>query len=188
MLEKPDIQDKSIVACLLDEYGVNIVQITFLPLGADRNTAVYRAITDDATPYFVKLRLNNFDATSVALPRFLSDQGIAQVMAPLATKTGQLSASLNAFRLILYPFVDGRNGYEVDLSDSHLVEFGTAFKNIHTAEVPTALVGRIQVRSQWTQLDIHSCYSKGSVSKNPRNGPSRHSPDKIIDHAVESGA
>ncbi|MDP6455759.1 MAG: aminoglycoside phosphotransferase family protein [SAR202 cluster bacterium] len=166
MLEKPDIQDESIVACLLDEYGLNVVQITFLPLGADRNTAVYRATTDDATPYFVKLRLDNFDETSVALPRFLSDLGIGQVMAPLATKTGQLSASLNAFRLILYPFVEGRNGYEVDLSDHHWVEFGAALKGIHTAEIPAALVRRIQreaYSSQWretTKISLDRAESK----------------------------
>jgi spectinomycin phosphotransferase len=42
MLEKPDLQDEEIVACLQDEYSLPIVQLAFLPLGADQNTAVYR--------------------------------------------------------------------------------------------------------------------------------------------------
>jgi hypothetical protein len=43
MLEKPDLQDERIFACLQDEYGLLVVQVAFLPLGADRDTAVYRA-------------------------------------------------------------------------------------------------------------------------------------------------
>ena len=43
MLEKPDLQDEKIIACLQDEYGLLVVQVAFLPLGADRDTAVYRA-------------------------------------------------------------------------------------------------------------------------------------------------
>ena len=144
MLEKPDIQDESIIACLLNHYGLNVVQIGFLTLGADRNTAVYRAVTDDGTPYFVKLRSGDFDETSVTLPKFLSDHGITQAMAPLETEDGQLWASLETFRLILYPFVEGHNGYEVGLSDRRWREFGAALKRIHNAVTPTAIIECIQ--------------------------------------------
>jgi spectinomycin phosphotransferase len=117
VLEKPDIQDERIIACLQDEYGLTIVQLTFLPLGADLNTAVYRLVARDETPYFLKLRSGVFDEICATLPKILSDQGIGQIIAPLATQQGQLWASLDAHRLILYPFVDGHNGFEVGLSD-----------------------------------------------------------------------
>lgn len=144
MLKKPDLQDDTIIACLLDEYGLNVVQVAFLPFGADQNTAVYRVVADDETPYFLKLRRGVFDETSVALPKFLSDQGIAQIIAPLTTKTGQLRAILGALKVILYPFVEGCNGYEVKLSDRHWSNFGTALKRIHTTVVPPALIRRIR--------------------------------------------
>ncbi len=144
MLEKPDLQDEKIIAYLQDEYGLLVVQVAFLPLGADLNTAVYRVVADDERPYFVKLRRGVFDKISVALPKFLSDQGIVQIIAPLTTKTGQLWVSLEAFKLILYPFIEGHNGYEVDLSDHHWSDFGTALKSIHTIEVPLALISHIQ--------------------------------------------
>ena len=57
VLEKPDLQDENIIACLQDEYGLLVVQIAFLPLGADLNTAVYRVVADDETSYFLKLRI-----------------------------------------------------------------------------------------------------------------------------------
>ena len=144
MLEKPDLEDDKLIACIQGTYGLRVVQVAFLPLGADLNTAVYRAVTDDHASYFVKLRRGVFDETSVVLPRFLSDQGIAQIIPPLPTKTRQLWGSLESFTMILYPFVEGGNGYEVALSDRHWRDFGTALKRIHTASVPPALTQRIR--------------------------------------------
>jgi spectinomycin phosphotransferase len=155
MLEKPELQDQKINTCLRDEYGLLVVQVAFLPLGADRNTAVYRVVADDETPYFLKLRGGTFDELAVALPKFLSDQGIVQIIAPLATKTGQLWAKLDAFKTILYPFVEGHNAYEVNLSDHHWVDFGTALKRIHTAVVPPALIRRIRQETysaRWREI------------------------------------
>jgi len=103
MLEKPDLQDEKIIACLRDEYGLNVVQAAFLPLGADRNTAVYRVVTDNATPYFVKLRRGVFDETTVVVPKLLHDQGIMQIIAPLSTRSRQLWTRLGSFNLTLYP-------------------------------------------------------------------------------------
>ncbi len=144
MLEKPDLRDEEIIACVQHEYGLGVAQLAFLPLGADLNTAVYRVVADDETTYFLKLRRGVFDETSVALPKFLRDQGIEQIIAPLATRTGQLWASLDAFKAILYPFVAGRDGYEVGLSDRQWGDLGAALKRIHTAAVPPALIRRIQ--------------------------------------------
>jgi spectinomycin phosphotransferase len=129
---------------LRDEYELLVAQVTFLPLGVDRNAAVYRAVAGDGSLYFVKLRRGVFDEIAVALPKFLSDQGIAHIIAPLTTNTGQPWANLDVFKLAVYPFVEGRNGYEIDLSDRHWSELGIVLKRLHTVEVPSALIGRIQ--------------------------------------------
>jgi spectinomycin phosphotransferase len=147
MLERPDLPDEKIIACLQADYGLPVVRVAFLPLGVDVNAAVYRAVTVDETPYFVKVRRGGFDAVTVALPKFLSGQGLAPVIAPLAAKTGQLWASLEPFTLVLYPFVEGHNGYEVELSDRHWGELGAALKRLHTVDVPPALAQRIPVET-----------------------------------------
>jgi spectinomycin phosphotransferase len=155
MLEKPDLQDDKIMACLQAEYGLSIIQVTFLPLGADLNTAVYRVVVEDETPYFLKLRRGVFDETSVVLPKFLSDQGIGHIIPTLPTRTGQLWTNLDAFKVILYPFIEGRNGYEVDLSDRHWRDFGAALKRIHTAQLPVELTRRIRPETyspQWRAM------------------------------------
>jgi spectinomycin phosphotransferase len=155
MLEKPDLDDVKIRDCLRDEYGLNVVQIAFLPLGADRNTAVYRVVADHETPYFVKLRRGDFDETTVLVPKLLHDQGVTQIIAPLSTQSQQLWARLDNFKLTVSPFVDGHSGFEVDLSDHHWVEFGRALKGIHTAVLPPTLTDRLPREScsaQWREL------------------------------------
>jgi spectinomycin phosphotransferase len=155
MLEKPDLPDEKISACLRDEYGLNVVQVAFLPLGADRNTVVYRVVSDKATPYFVKLRRGIFDETTVMVPKFLHDQGVGQIIVPLSNRSQQLWTSLESFNLMLYPFIEGHSGFEVDLSDHHWVTFGRALKGVHTAVVPPALMRSIPQETyspQWREI------------------------------------
>lgn len=56
--------------------------------------------------------------------------------------------------MILYPFVEGQNGYEINLSDLQWNDLGTALKRIHTARVPPALTRRIPSETyspQWRE-------------------------------------
>lgn len=144
MLEKPAIRDEAIIICLQNEYQLNVGHVEFLPLGADLDTAVYRVTADDKTPYFLKLRSGIFDETSVTFSKFLSDLGMAQIIAPLPTHTGQLWANLDPYKTILYPFIEGRNAYDVAMSDHHWQEFGCALNRIHTADVPPSITDHIR--------------------------------------------
>lgn len=143
MLEKPDIQEEKIIACLQEEFGLQVAAIAFLPLGADQNTAVYRAVSGEGSAYFVKLRGGAFDEIIVTLPKYLYDQGIHNIIPPLAARSGQLWIDLAPFKLILYPYIDGRDGYGANLSDDHWRELGAALKRIHTLTLPAALRERI---------------------------------------------
>ena len=83
MLERPDIQDARIIACLQDDYGVRVVQLAFLPLGADLNTAVYCVAADDGTPYFLKLRRGIFDESLWRCPSFSATKALRKSYLPL---------------------------------------------------------------------------------------------------------
>ena len=144
MLEKPSLKDERIIARLERVYGLQVAELTFLPLGADMNTAVYRAVAEDETPYFVKLRRGNFAEASVTVPNFLSGLGIEQIIPPLPTQKGRLWTSLAPYSVILYPFVEGHNGFEVKLSDRQRIAFGKALKRFHTADIPTALTNDVR--------------------------------------------
>ena len=139
MLEKPDLAESLIRTRLAEAFGLRLRVLEFLPLGADVNTAVYRGVAEDKTPYFLKLRKGVFDEITASVPHFLKARGIGAIIAPLETTTGQLWAGLDDFKMILYPFVEGRNGYEAALSDGQWRDFGAALRDIHSALLPPAL-------------------------------------------------
>jgi spectinomycin phosphotransferase len=152
MLEKPAIKEEIITTCLRGEYGLSVENITFLPLGADLNTAVYRVGTTEEVGYFLKLRSGEFNPASVTVPKYLHDHGLKQIIPPLATLTGQLWASLAPFHVILYPFITGLNGFERNLTDQQWVEFGAALKKFHCAAIPPSITNNIKCEtfsSQW---------------------------------------
>ncbi len=140
MLEQPDLPDEQTVACVQDAYALQVRHITFLPLGADPHAAVYRVLVTDGAAYFVKVRRGRVTETSVALPSVLRDLGITQIIAPLPTTTGRLWTPLADYTMTVYPFVEGQNGYERELSDQQWVAFGAALKRMHTAALPPAIL------------------------------------------------
>jgi spectinomycin phosphotransferase len=143
MLEKPAIPDKDLMSCLKNEYKLRVAEIAFLPLGADMNTAVYRAVSNDGTAYFVKLRKGDLNEACVAVPKYLSGTGFRQIIPSFNTRAGRLWAELKDFKVILYPFIEGRNGFEVNLTDQQRVEFGTALKRFHSSHIPPELTDGI---------------------------------------------
>ncbi len=154
MLTKPNLTDEQIIACLHEEYGLNVETITFLPIGADFNTAVYRVVTNKGWEYFLKLRSSEFLEASVSVPNYLAELGIKQVIPPLATKTGQLWADLASFKTILYPYVEGHNGVEAKLSEDQWGQFGAAIKKLHSTDIPNALTSgtpREMFSSKWRE-------------------------------------
>ncbi len=154
MLIKPNLKDEEIIACLRAAYGLTVEKITFLPLGADFNTAVYRVTTSNQTDYFLKLRSGKFLEASVSVPKYLADLGIKQVIPPLATKTGQLWASLASFKAILYPYVEGHHGIDTKLSEDQWAQFGVAIKMLHSTDIPSSItkdVPRETFSSKWRE-------------------------------------
>ncbi len=147
MLEPPAIPPDSILSTVYAAYGLPMTQVTFLPLGADLDTAVYRVDAPGAA-YFCKLRRGDFSELPVTLLKYLSDQGIAEIIAPLVTQAGGLWAepdSLYPYRLILYPFVEGKSGFEVELSLRNWADFGAAMRRIHVTPLPQNLGSQIAV-------------------------------------------
>lgn len=143
MLEKPNLKDTDIARCVENAYGLNIEKISFLPLGADLNTAVYRITASNKSDYFLKLRRNEFNEAGVSVPKCLADSGLKQVIPPIATKSGKLWASLEPFKVILYPYVQGHDGNEVKLSDHQWVELGKAIKKLHSTDLPSSIIRNV---------------------------------------------
>jgi spectinomycin phosphotransferase len=138
MLEKPNISDELIISHLQKQYGLQFVQLEFLPLGADPGTAVYRVIAENGAAYFLKLR-KGFEELIVTVPLFLRSQGIQEIISPFETKSKQGWADIGEYKMILYPFIEGKNGFDIEVTDHHKRILGEALKRLHTAKIPLEL-------------------------------------------------
>lgn len=145
MREKPNLRDDKILACLREQYNLAVTELTFLPLGFDSAVGVYRVQAADGQQYFLKVRRGPVAESALRVARFLKDQGIAQVVAPLATPAGRLWEQVEQFTLVLYPFIEGKSGMDVGLSDRQWTEFGMALHKLHTTRLPPELASQVRV-------------------------------------------
>ena len=147
MLEDPLIPEALMIDRLQAEYGLSPIHVAFLPLGYDLRTAVYRVETTTGKSYFLKLRTGEFTPIGVTLPQYLSRQGIPGIIEPLTTCKGKLCGQLDQHVMILYPFIEGKDGYQVELSDQQWLGLGTILKRVHEIQLPDEL--NRQVSIEW---------------------------------------
>jgi spectinomycin phosphotransferase len=153
MLEKPDIPDELIKSRLQEQYGLHITHLTFLPIGADTGTVVYRVFTEQGQTYFLKLR-KGFMEIVVTIPLFLRSQGIQEIIVPFETKAKQYWADFGEYKMILYPFIEGKNSFEMGLSDELKRRLGRTMKAIHSVQLPPELgkqIPREAFSPQWRE-------------------------------------
>lgn len=165
MREPPaDLPDDTLRACLRDRYQLAVAELTFLPLGYDSSAWVYRARTTDGETYFVKARMGAVNEPGLLIPRYLRDQGIAHVVAPLPTEEGRLwtTTGQGGYAVILYPFVAGTSGMQSGLTERQWIDYGALLRQVHATALAPDLA-RIMRRETFTpagadavgRLDAH---------------------------------
>lgn len=135
------LSDETIRAGLELHYGLAVDRLVFLALGHDSSAWVYQVDGQDGTRYFLKVRLNLANPTSLLVPRYLHDHGVEHVIAPLPTLHQQLWASIEqaGYVLILYPFVAGSTGMQQGLSDQQWIAYGAILRQIHATPIAPEL-------------------------------------------------
>ncbi len=109
------------------------------------------------------------------VPQFLKSQGAQAILAPLQTMAGEGWGNLGDYKLILYPYIEGQDGYQVALSDRQWLEFGAALRDIHTTQVPPEVArlllqetyspeGRDSVRCFLDQVE-HNSFDESVAAK-----------------------
>ena len=92
------------------------------------NASVYKAQTYDQTSYFVKLKRGHHHDISVAIVELLHDAGIQQIIPPVKTILGQSTQRIEDFTLIVYPFVEGQDGFSRNLTDNQWIKLGQSIE------------------------------------------------------------
>lgn len=139
MYEPPvDLPEGTLEAALRTHYGLAVTATTLLSLGQDTAAWVYRVQTA-ADVYFVKVRRRVSNVASLVVPRYLHDQGIAHVVAPLCTTFGALWADVAGYALTLYPFVAGRTGMVQGMAPAQWRAYGAILRQIHATPIAPEL-------------------------------------------------
>ena len=119
MYEKPNIPDDDLRAAVRDQYGIDAATLAFLPLGLDSMAGVYRVVSEQGKAYLLKAKVGPFYEAGYLVSRYLCDQGIAGVVAPLRTKRNPLWTRLGEWTVTVYPFIEGENGWNPGMTDAH---------------------------------------------------------------------
>src|SRR5438552_11862683 len=135
MREKPDIPDELLRTTLQDQYDLYPVTLEFLPLGLDYNAGVYRVVSEQGTAYLLKVTSRPLYEPRCLVPRYLNEQGITSVVAPIPTRSGALWTKLVDWTLIVYLFIDGDTSL-TGMTNEQWKEVGTIFKRIHQVMLP----------------------------------------------------
>ena len=143
-MAKPELPEAVLRAALRREFAIEAEQLESLSHGIDTEAAGLRVGASDGSEWFAKLRRGRFAEIALALAAFLARTGIAEVVAPIATLDGRRCASLGELELAVYPFVQGTNGLDVELSEAHWLALGRALRRIHGVALPGALAALIR--------------------------------------------
>jgi spectinomycin phosphotransferase len=130
MRKPPRILEEHLRTCLQDQYDLSPVTLEFLPRGKDYNAGVYRVVSEQGTAYLLKVTSRSLYEPSCLVPRYLSNQGITSVVAPVPTKSQALWTKLVDWTVIVYPFLDGDTSL-TGMTKEQWKEVGTIFQRIH---------------------------------------------------------
>ena len=144
MLEKHALPDQIIIQCLNTNYGIDVATLTFLPIGADTHASIYKAQTFDQRSYFIKLKLGHHHDIAVKIAELLQRAGTPQIIPPIKTIHGKSTQPIDDFTLIVYPFVEGQDGFSRSLTDDQWIKLGKALRLVHEVEVPSSIQNKIR--------------------------------------------
>jgi spectinomycin phosphotransferase len=134
MLEPAKVENAALKAAVEEAYGLEAGALVFLPIGADSAAWVYRLEVKGGEAYLLKLRQGGVNEAGLLAPRYLRDQGVARAVAPLPGRDGRLWHTVEAFTLMLYPFLNARTGTSRGLSDRQWRDFGQTLRQVHQDE------------------------------------------------------
>jgi spectinomycin phosphotransferase len=138
VLEPPSIAVPDLIARARTRFAIPVSAATFLPVGNDSAAWAFRlSAQEDA--WFLKVVARPVDPASLELPRYLAEQGVGHVLAPLPTITGGSFDDGEPYSFIVYPFVDGESGGDVGLTTAQQTELGRVVRGVHDLPVPAGL-------------------------------------------------
>jgi spectinomycin phosphotransferase len=191
MPEPPRIPIELLHACLRERYGLGAETVEHLPRGHDYRAGVYRVVSEHDSVYLLKATSRPLYEPSCLVPRYLHDQGITAVVAPLPTTSGSLWTPLaeghaewtewrewREWRVMVYPFLEGETSL-TGMTDDQWQETGHIFRRIHKIPLPPEGFPSIRMESfdptaylRWVR-DFEAQHLQSPQADEDGSGPAR---------------
>ncbi|MDB6096203.1 MAG: spectinomycin phosphotransferase [Francisellaceae bacterium] len=146
--------NQKVINYLHKYYGIQVINLIPISLGADPDAAVYRAKVDNNLSYFVKLNRGFQHGIAPIIMKFLQDAEIPQIIPIFDTLQGESSQVLDNYTLTVFSFVEGENGFTRELTNMQWYTFGKVLKKIHAIDLPLFIQNSIKQEtysSQWRE-------------------------------------
>jgi spectinomycin phosphotransferase len=143
MSKSPVIPEDRLRFCLEEQYGLSNAEFLFLPLGLDYRSAVYRVISEQGTDCLLKVTSRPLYEPRYTVPRYLYDQGIASVVAPVFTRNGTLWTRIGDQTAVVFPFVNGESDFH-GMMPEQWMKLGAVMRRIHQMTLPPDASGRMR--------------------------------------------
>jgi spectinomycin phosphotransferase len=138
VLERPALNDATLVAALRDRYALAVERLAFVPLGNDSAAWTYQATASDGSAWFVKIRRDPRPA-GILVPRFLRDRGLTEVVAATPTQDGKPWLDVGPWAVLVYPHVDAPRAMDVGLDERGWSRLGAFAARLHATTLPPDL-------------------------------------------------
>lgn len=153
--------ENDLLESLKNDYGIKATQLSPLPFSADPNASVYKASTKEGFSYFVKLKRGHSEDLSARLLSLLHTAGIQQILAPIKTIQGKFLKQMPDSTLLVYPFIEGQNGFCAPLKEKQWMSLGKILKQVHSFNLPLLIQEQIRKEvypSHWQETVRSSCF------------------------------
>ncbi|HET8913993.1 MAG TPA: aminoglycoside phosphotransferase family protein, partial [Ktedonobacteraceae bacterium] len=92
-----------------------------------------RVESEQGTVYALKVTSRPLYEPRCLIPRYLRDQGIAAVVAPILTRSGTLWVQLSDWTVIVYPWISGESSL-TGMTNEQWKQVGSIFQQIHQVQ------------------------------------------------------
>lgn len=137
MVTEPNIDKSDLRDILEDEYGFQIVSLTFVPKG--ECSWSYKVTTADNEQYFLKI--HGDQKVSPDRFKFLSDLNskcnIQNITYPKLTKSGKEEIIITNYPAVLFNYIEGHNAHEQQLTSEQQYKLGRLLFNVHSSKTLT---------------------------------------------------
>ena len=131
------LNTNNIQEIILKGYGFSTANIEELNIGLDVNTMVFKVSSIDQKQYFLKIRSKSFSESSINIPFWLSRKaGLPNIINPVETMDKKLYVKKSSSYIMMYPYINGKSGWDVTLTKEQFFEFGRFMHKLHSVKLP----------------------------------------------------